>query len=125
MGIYKQSMAESVSLRWDAPTTNVDNTPLTDLGGFKLYYGTATGVYDINIDVGTVVCTVIAGLTAGITYYFAATAYDILMNESGYSNEVNKLIATGDESICISYTHGKSSKQQNKGMSGSNMGGGW
>jgi len=24
---------------WSAPTENVDNTPLTDLIGFKVYYG--------------------------------------------------------------------------------------
>ena len=37
-------LAESVSLRWDAPTTSTDDTPLTDLAGFNIYQGTATGV---------------------------------------------------------------------------------
>lgn len=125
MGIYNYSMAENVALRWEAPVTNVDNTPLMDLDGFKIYYGTASGVYNTNIDVGMVVCTVVTGLTVGITYFFAATAYDVLMNESSYSNEVSKLIATNDVGVCISYSHGKQNfRQENKGISGG-FGGGW
>ena len=94
------SMAESVSLRWDAPTTNMDATPLTDLVGFKIYYGTTTGVYGTVVDVGYALCKVIDGLSAGMTYYFAATAYDTSANESGYSNEVSKLISSGDMGSC-------------------------
>ena len=29
----------SVTLAWDAPTTNLDGTPLTALAGYKVYYG--------------------------------------------------------------------------------------
>ena len=68
--------AESVSLSWNAPTTNEDNTPLTDLAGFKVYYGTATGNYGTVIDVGMTLCYVVGSLSVGTTYYFAATAYD-------------------------------------------------
>lgn len=92
--------AESVSLNWDVPTTNTDYTPLTDLAGFKIYQGTATGVYGAPVDVGNVLCYIVTGLTVGITYYFAATAYDIAANESDYSNEVSKLIASGDSGVC-------------------------
>ena len=98
------STAESVSLRWDAPITNTDGTPLTDLAGFNIYQGTTTGVYGTPVDVGNTLCTIISGLSAGTTYYFAVTAYDISANESGYSNEVNKLIATGDAGSCIDNT---------------------
>ena len=92
--------AESVSLRWDAPTTNTDDTPLTDLAGFNIYQGTATGVYGSPVNVGYTLCHIVTGLTAGITYYFAATAYDTSGNESAYSNEVSKLIASGDVGNC-------------------------
>src|SRR3972149_9643507 len=85
--------AESVSLRWDAPTTNTDGTPLTDLAGYNIYQGTETGVYGSSVDVGYTLCYVVTGLTAGLTYYFAATAYDVSANESNYSNERSKLIA--------------------------------
>ena len=116
-------MAESVSLRWDAPTTNTDSTSLTDLGGYKIYRGIATGVYDVITDVGNKLCIVIEGLTVGMTYYFAATAYDISANESGYSNEVNKLIATGDAGSCSDNSIHLNWKQRNKTTGG--FGGGF
>lgn len=97
--------AESVALQWDAPTTNTDDTALTDLAGFNIYQGTATGVYGSPIDVGNKLCTIIGGLTAGTTHYFAATAYDGDANESAYSNEVSKLIASGDMGNCNYPTH--------------------
>lgn len=92
--------AESVSLSWDAPTTNADGTPLTDLAGYRVYYGTATGVYGTVIDVGNISCYVVSGLTVGLTYYFAATAYDTGANESDFSNEVSKAITTGMAGAC-------------------------
>lgn len=97
--------AESIALTWVAPTTNMDSTPLTDLAGFKMYRGTATGVYDVITDIGMTLCTVIGGLTVGTTYYFVVTAYDVLANESAYSNEVSKLISDGDVGYCKSATH--------------------
>jgi len=84
----------TISLAWDAPTTNVDGSPLTDLAGYKVYVGTATGVYGNSIDVGTAIQSgntvtySLSGLTPGQTYYIAVTAYDIENNESTYSNEV-------------------------------------
>jgi len=94
------SFAESVSLRWDAPTTNTDDTPLTDLAGFNIYQGTETGVYGSPVNVGYTLCHIVTGLTAGITYYFAATAYDVTANASNYSNEVSKLITSGGVRRC-------------------------
>lgn len=32
-------------LTWTAPTKNADGTPLTDLAAFRMYIGTAPGVY--------------------------------------------------------------------------------
>jgi hypothetical protein len=83
------------TLSWDAPTTNADGTPLTDLAGYKVYYGTASGIYSQNKDVGNVTTYTVTNLTDGLTYYFAVTAYDTSMNESGYSNEVSKTIQSG------------------------------
>jgi hypothetical protein len=74
--------ARSVSLAWDAD-------PQPDIAGYKLYYGSATGSYTNDIDVGNVTTTTLSGLVNGVTYYFAATAYDTLGLESGYSGEVN------------------------------------
>ena len=85
------SPSNSVTLAWDAPTTNADGTPLTDLAGYKVYYGTASGNYTVSKDVGNVLTYTITGLQTG-TYYFAATSYNTLGNESVYSNEVRKTI---------------------------------
>ncbi len=81
------------TLSWDPPTTNADGTPLTDLAGYKIYYGTSSGNYSQTIDVSNVTTYQVNNLSEGLTYYFAATAYDTSNNESSYSNEVNKTIA--------------------------------
>ena len=85
------SPGNSATLTWDAPTTNADGTPLTDLAGYKIYYGTTSGNYTEVIDVGNVTTSKVEGLNPG-TYYFAVTAYKNSRNESGYSNEVSKII---------------------------------
>lgn len=85
------STSYSSTLTWDPPTTNADGTPLTDLAGYKIYYGTSSGNYTKVIDVGDVTTYKVEGLNPG-TYYFTVTAYDISGNESGYSNEVSKTI---------------------------------
>lgn len=77
------ALAETATLSWDANTES-------DLAGYKVYYGIAPGVYGVPVDVGNVTTHVITGLEAGITYYFAATAYDDSGNESGFSSEVSK-----------------------------------
>jgi|SRR3972149_7704631 len=81
----------SVTLIWEAPTTNADDSALTDLGGYKIYYGTSSGNYTQEVNVGNV-NTYTLTLADGATYYFTVTAYDTLGNESEYSNEVNKTI---------------------------------
>jgi len=86
-----QVYAGDATLSWDAPTTNADGTPLTDLAGYKVYFGTASGNYGVPIDVGNVVTYIVTGLSEG-TKFFVVTAYDTSMNESEYSNEVSKTI---------------------------------
>ena len=86
------SSRTSAALTWDAPTTNDDGTPLTDLAGYKIYYGTSPGNYTGRIDVGVETTQfTVKGLKSG-TYYFVVTAYNVTRNESGYSNEVSKEI---------------------------------
>lgn len=93
----------SATLNWDAPTTNFDagQTPLTDLSGYKIYYGTSSANYTTVIDIGmpscqisgsTTVCTHTIGNLGKGSYYFAVKAYDTSNNESEYSDEVSKTI---------------------------------
>lgn len=83
-------------LYWDAPTTNVDGSPLTDLAGYKIYWSTTSGGYtDANSkDVGNVLTISTQNVTGSSTtvYYFVATAYDTAGNESDFSNEVSNTI---------------------------------
>jgi len=75
------------TLTWDAVSA-------TDLAGYRIYYGPSSGAYlqpyGQGIPVGKVTVYTVKGLTSGVRYYFAATAYDSSNNESGFSNEVFK-----------------------------------
>ncbi|RJQ55301.1 MAG: hypothetical protein C4526_03900 [Nitrospiraceae bacterium] len=77
----------TISLSWDAPATNSDGTPLTDLAGYKIYIGTSTGIYSEIVDAGNVSAYTIENLTPGV-YYFVVVAYNTSGNESDFSNEV-------------------------------------
>ena len=81
----------TATLVWSAPTTNTDGTPLTDLAGYKVHYGTTHGSYPNTITIGNVTSYSINNLTSG-TYYFSLTSYDTSGMESGYSNEVSKVV---------------------------------
>ena len=93
--------AGQATLSWSAPSTNEDGTPLTDLAGYKIYYGTASGNYTQNVDAGNVTTYTFNSLSDGQTYYFVATAYNLARVESSYSNEISKTIPS---SIQTSYT---------------------
>jgi hypothetical protein len=51
-------------------------------------YGTISGVYAYNVDVGNYTSCTISGLQEGETYYFAATAYNANNIESSLSEEL-------------------------------------
>jgi len=72
----------TISLAWDANTES-------DLAGYKVYYGTASGSYGAPISVGKVTSYQLGGLTPGQTYFITLTAYDTAGYESGFSNEVS------------------------------------
>ena len=66
-----------VELTWDPNQES-------DLAGYRIYYGTASGSHSVMLDVGNTTSYTI-DLQSGMTYYFVATAYDTSGNESGYS----------------------------------------
>ncbi|HSA65128.1 MAG TPA: hypothetical protein VLE25_10580 [Nitrospira sp.] len=67
----------------------------TDLAGYKVYVGTAPGLYSYPgspIVIGRTDNYAITGLPVGQTYYFAISAFDNSGNESTLSTEVSKSI---------------------------------
>jgi len=84
------AQAAQASLSWNAPSTNSNGTPITDLAGYKLYVGNASRSYQQKLDMGKVTNYAVANLADGSTYYFAVTAYNSAGVESPYSAEVSK-----------------------------------
>jgi len=54
----------------------------SDLAGYKIYYGTAAGVYGTPVSVGKVTTYNLTGLADDTTYYIRMSAYDTAGNES-------------------------------------------
>ena len=80
--------ATTVVISWTAPTLNIDGSPLTDLAGYKIYYGPATNDYsEGSINVGLTTSYDTQALSAGY-YCFVVVAYDTSGNESTYSDEL-------------------------------------
>ena len=106
------AQAGQVNLAWDPNTQST-------LGGYKLYYGTASGNYSSNVDVGNKTAYTVANLQDGAKYYFAVKAYDTTKTvESGFSNEVSTTIlvaaptadfsaspTTGTAPLTVSFTN--------------------
>jgi len=83
----------SIMLSWDPPTQRDDDSPLTDLAGYNLRWGTALGHYPnlATIPNPGIATYVVDQLPPG-TYYLVATAYDSFGIESGYSNVATETI---------------------------------
>jgi len=83
----------SATISWQAPTQRADGTPLTNLAGFRIYYGNAIGTYPVKITVANsgLNTYVVDNLPSG-TYYFVTTAYDATGYESAYSAPASKTI---------------------------------
>ena len=83
----------TVTLEWIAPTENTNGTPLTDLAGYHIRYGTNPEDLTRSIDLPSAKTTMyeITGLSPG-TYYFAVSAYTAIGTESADSGVGYKTI---------------------------------
>ncbi|MEJ2621776.1 MAG: fibronectin type III domain-containing protein [Candidatus Thiodiazotropha sp.] len=80
-------------LSWTPPTENTDGSALTDLAGYRIYYGTSPGNYShvVTIDSPGITSYQIDNLTPG-DWYFVITSFNSSNVESTRSNEVSKTI---------------------------------
>jgi hypothetical protein len=90
-----QAALGSITLQWDAPTQNTDGTALTDLAGYKMYYGLSTGNYpnEIVIDNPGTTTYVVDNLGPN-TYYFVSTALNSQEVESTFSNVTSFVVSS-------------------------------
>ncbi len=88
-----QQTVGRATLSWQAPTDRTDGSPLTNLAGFRIYYGTNQSDLRQSVEIRDPGANtwVIENLTAG-TWYFAATAFDASGVESARTNAVTKSI---------------------------------
>jgi hypothetical protein len=76
------------TVQWNAPTTNSDGTNLTNLAGFKLYYGKTAAALDQMVQIASPYTTqqVVENLASG-TWYFAVSA----VNAAGLESQLSAL----------------------------------
>jgi FG-GAP-like repeat/Fibronectin type III domain len=74
--------AADVTLAWDA-----NSSPA--IAGYKLYWGTASGVYTGNADVGTSTSYVVTGLDSDTRYYFTVRSYSSGGTMSAQATEIS------------------------------------
>ena len=83
----------TATLSWTEPAERTDGSALTNLAGYRVYFGTSRGYYPNVIDVPSpsALGYEVTGLASG-TYYFVASAYDSDGNESPYTPAASKTI---------------------------------
>jgi chitodextrinase len=70
-----------VKAYWDA-------NPESDIAGYELMFGTASGRYSTKLNVGKKTETSVTGLKSGVKYYFAVVAYNTSGQRSEPSDEL-------------------------------------
>lgn len=85
----------SFSVSWAAPATRSDGTALSlsDIGGYRIYYGGSAGNYSHKVDISdsTATTATIGNLVAG-NYYVAMSTYDATGREGALSGSITRNI---------------------------------
>jgi len=83
----------SATLSWMPPTQNTDGSPLTNLAGYKIYWGRSPQSYANSVTLHNPgLATYVVEQLASGRWYFATTSVNSAGVESGYSNEGSKTI---------------------------------
>jgi Putative Ig domain len=83
----------AATLSWTPPTQNTDGSALTNLAGYRIYYGVSAGSLNQTIEIAnpSVTTYVVENLSPG-AYYFAVRAYTSSGGESVNSNVASKVV---------------------------------
>jgi hypothetical protein len=83
------------NVNWTAPVTRADGEPLalTDINGYRIYYGDTSGNYTDVAEAsdGAATSATVTGVPVG-TSYLVMTTYDIEGRESAQSAEISKIV---------------------------------
>jgi hypothetical protein len=83
----------AVTVSWTAPVRNADGTPLTDLAGYRIYWGTSKGDYPNSVTIDNPgITTYVVDQLLPATYYFVIRAVNKDGVESGDSKVGSKTI---------------------------------
>jgi Putative Ig domain len=89
----QQVQLGSVTLSWTPPTQNEDGSPLTNLRGYRIHYGTSSSALNATIEIAQAgITTAVIENLAPATWYFAVKAYTTAGVESAFSNIASKRI---------------------------------
>jgi len=87
-----QAVNGQITVAWTAPQQNTDGSALTDLAGYKIYYGNSPSNLTNVVTVGTNVSSyVVQNLAAG-TWYVAMTSLNSQGVESAQSTVASKVL---------------------------------
>ena len=88
-----QSANGSATLSWMPPAQNTDGSALTNLAGYRIYYGTNSASLNKTIQVANAgISTYVISNLSPATWYFSVKAYSSGNVESDFSKKVSKMI---------------------------------
>jgi len=82
----------SATLSWQPPTENTNGTPLSDLAGIRIYYGTSSSNLSKMVEAAANASSYTIGNLAAGTWYFAAAAYSSVGTQSSLTPVVSKSV---------------------------------
>jgi Putative Ig domain len=83
----------SATLSWTPPTRNTNGSQLTNLAGYRIYYGTSAGALSRSVQIANPgLARYVINNLAPATWYFAVRAYNSAGVESAQSNMASKTV---------------------------------
>ena len=96
------TFAANLTLSWNPSTSS-------NIRGYRIYYGLASGNYTANVDAGNVTTFQVNSLTDGKKYFFAVKTYNVAKTiESGFSNEISAVVSN-TSTLTSNFTANKTS----------------